>query len=969
MEEQNFCGYIADEHTRNRALANLIGIKVALEFFKKNGLPVTVANAAYKIKGLFEELDVADIYIDNVRLDVRLSLSKTEFTIPKKHYEYNVTPDLYMFVTYDESTAEAKVAGFISPNNVSHSKSDGYYYIISSEDITSAENTAELFDNLSAKAKDVLPLNAKKKAILFLDNQVVDKKEFYQEVINCEKFRQLLIDYQKTETILQKTSFTFTSKPNSEFPIKTVLSTEASESPELELKPVESEVLEDISLGFADGLVEEPAEEILLSKEDAELNSFINNEPVAETPLPSEKEADDNTIVESIAAEAEVEAPIIELDNTIEELPEIEGSLDEVSIEDNINLGSDDNIIDFEGVPGNEPIIDSSEAEINHTAEELNEPDSVLELVEDVDDDLVESENSAEELPLIEDVEDNEQMDSEQTETMDLTNIEVEEVLGVEELNSIDLEENIELVEEELIENSIEFTETLDVEEVTAQSLELDDEPIKILAEEEPTIIVAEEESFSVADETLDDEEISDITLEDVEELSLDVEPIELEPVEDLTFSEFADGIENNDSTNEEENNEIEEESGLSTNDDPTEDDEDESPTDFDKYDNLDENYIPDFALGEFKLEGQEEALEEIPEIPSVNIVKPVEEAPELLDEDESLELSLESEGLEIAQTNEAEIKDRELGIDLQATMEGFVNTLEPETSIIHEEKEVNPDAELEAISEDAPEQDNVQEVSTDENIAQSEVLEETKEQSKEEEKEDFSTTVVSDEISELYNNDDAEISEVAASASYKKKTNANNLGAVVLLVLVAAAGALGYMYKDMILEKFFSGSSNTESVPSELAKPEQPTPVVKKVVKKKAAPTKTEEILEGIEEPVQLLDTSVSVANLSIEFDVPSSFVNSYSRRYLIKLAKRAQLRLRNELLLSGEQPMANKIVVDLSVDKDVVKFEKISSSSGSNDVDKITTSVVESTLKDTAPYAGTFGENKGTIRLLVKF
>ena len=78
--------------------------------------------------------------------------------------------------------------------------------------------------------------------------------------------------------------------------------------------------------------------------------------------------------------------------------------------------------------------------------------------------------------------------------------------------------------------------------------------------------------------------------------------------------------------------------------------------------------------------------------------------------------------------------------------------------------------------------------------------------------------------------------------------------------------------------------------------------------VQKKKVQTEAQEMLNDIEEPVQLLDSSVSVSALTVDCDVPSVMVNNHSRRYLIKLAKRMQLQLRNALLIAGEQPLANK-------------------------------------------------------------
>ena len=100
VQEQEFCGYIADEKKRCRALANIIALKSAIAFFKDCGLNPSVGNAAKKKKKVFEDIDISDLYIGELRLDVRLGMMRGEYLIPRNHYELGITPDLYMFVDY-----------------------------------------------------------------------------------------------------------------------------------------------------------------------------------------------------------------------------------------------------------------------------------------------------------------------------------------------------------------------------------------------------------------------------------------------------------------------------------------------------------------------------------------------------------------------------------------------------------------------------------------------------------------------------------------------------------------------------------------------------------------------------------------------------------------------------------------------------------------------------------------------------
>ena len=353
--------------------------------------------------------------------------------------------------------------------------------------------------------------------------------------------------------------------------------------------------------------------------------------------------------------------------------------------------------------------------------------------------------------------------------------------------------------------------------------------------------------------------------------------------------------------------------------------------TDEDK--EYDPDYVPDFAAGEFKLEGEDNSNEEV-----------LSKADDTTVEELDNELEKELGAVDTAVSEPA-------GIDIQAAMEGFVNSMAPDESIAtvpitpNNTAESNDDIAGALDPDTVPEEERVEQQLTN---GAGEVQEQN------------------EEIDELYT-DEASEPEFEHSVPYKKKKKSpvGLLGGI--FVLLIALGAVGFVNKDLILSKI-QGSAPVESVPSELAA----TPVEKAVVqqpKNDELETEAEAMLDDIEEPVQLLDTSVSISAMTVDCDVPSYMVNTHSRRYLVKLAKRMQLQLKNALLIAGEQPLANKIVIDLSVDKDVLKYEKISSSSGSKKVDEIAASTTQLVLKNTQPYAGTFGKNQGVVKLVVKF
>ena len=560
-----------------------------------------------------------------------------------------------------------------------------------------------------------------------------------------------------------------------------------------------------------------------------------------------------------------------------------------------------------------------------------------------------------------------------------------------EEELSLEADEEAQDVLAEEVEQELTLEAVEDEEPEEELSLEADDEAQDVLAEEverELTLEAVEdeepEEELSLeADEEAQDvlaEEVEqELTLEDVEdeiseeELSIELdEELQKTNEDDLEFS-FMDNMDSSvledvstpNISEELEINEPEKEFSLSEDVDFTNVKDNEleeisdSSSDFDLVENADnESDAMDLSFVDDKEESDLQAdtnlTEDQPKASDEVNLTFAEFAQELegtenIENKESEELSENFESQELSDSEEKEESlNTNSGIDIQAAMEGFVNTLEPDDAI---EKIVNNKLEEDQESEAELETEESSDIDSDEKPVEPTV----------------SDSPLDAEIDELYSDDTDEPSFESESAPYKKTKKTSSKGFIGgVFVLVVALGLIGFTQKDMIMEKI-QGSSSIDSVPNELAAPTDNSVTPKS--KKSDVETETEAMLEDIEEPVQLLDTSVSITALTVDCDVPSNMVNTYSRRYFIKLAKRMQIEFKNALLISSEQPLANKIVVDLSVDKDIVKYEKISSSSGSKKVDNIAAKTAETILKNTQPYAGTFGANKGIVRLVVKF
>ena len=211
--------------------------------------------------------------------------------------------------------------------------------------------------------------------------------------------------------------------------------------------------------------------------------------------------------------------------------------------------------------------------------------------------------------------------------------------------------------------------------------------------------------------------------------------------------------------------------------------------------------------------------------------------------------------------------------------------------------------------------------------------------------------------------------------AKIKKKKS--SILPLLLLLLGASAVYFGYT-------KFYAPSQLPDNPNENEQSIETPT-TVQNVVNNKdvAMPVETVEN-EDINKPSnegtavsipaieQNLGATIQVSNLSVNWEVPSSYTtNSTAKRYFMRIGKILQLNIKTELLLINASPITNKISVELEFDKGLNKF-KIKQIVNSSGVAKI-----DDTIKDTVNKAlnvnlnmnmGVFNNLQGNPVLVIK-
>jgi TonB family protein len=118
-------------------------------------------------------------------------------------------------------------------------------------------------------------------------------------------------------------------------------------------------------------------------------------------------------------------------------------------------------------------------------------------------------------------------------------------------------------------------------------------------------------------------------------------------------------------------------------------------------------------------------------------------------------------------------------------------------------------------------------------------------------------------------------------------------------------------------------------------------------------------------------LSEPVSASISKVAWEVPEDLAyNDGFRKYLQMAGKNLKLNLQNNLLLATEMAYSNKVVVDLTINKDgSLQSNDIVKSSGSKQIDKIVLQSVKETLTYLKIPANELSGNSVDATLIINF
>lgn len=465
---------IDDTELRKRTYALNIAANAAARYLNENNVIADTKQSLYKVPSFARNIELADIYVNGVRYDVRVTFDGKSFCIPKIQEKYDAVPAAYIVVQLENSLKEVEILGFIPSEKLTDNKANAEYYCYSTDILLPIEEFGNFAQNQSVKIHPFSSLDhdkIKEMCTGFIDDEITETEKIYfiKHVIACPVCRETFCDMNDFDTILSQL------KNYHELLNDSTLSVFSGNKEEF-----------DAALIAGMGVVENAMENTVVEPE------VLQEEDILEEQEPQkEQEQEDELVLEEIQEEAQDE----------ENEQEQEAAIDTI---ENENILESDipafDLIDFAQIDAEPELLQEEDILEEQEPQKKEEQEQEEELEADID--TVENEE-AEEVATLAQEPDEVIEESEEIESIDESES-IDPIESVEELESIGELDNLAELEE--------------LEETEPETLE---EPLELLSEDNDLLELGDEP-------TVDESEIEEPIMD---------EPAIEEPLEEQTDS------------------------------------------------------------------------------------------------------------------------------------------------------------------------------------------------------------------------------------------------------------------------------------------------------------------------------------------------------------------------------------------------------------------------------------------------
>ena len=200
----------AHSAVKNRVYINTLGAKLGMKFLASEDIDVSNIHNMHSIKKVLEEVDIADIMLSNIHIDVRVVYDENAIFVPKSHFEYGLTPDIYLVFKLAKDMSCVAFLGYFEPSLINKNNANSDFYFIEKEKLSPAASLKNFISDYKGSTNSSVPgediENSERIIMAMADNDVSDEDRRYliKQLTKSAELRDKFIEYENFETLSYK---------------------------------------------------------------------------------------------------------------------------------------------------------------------------------------------------------------------------------------------------------------------------------------------------------------------------------------------------------------------------------------------------------------------------------------------------------------------------------------------------------------------------------------------------------------------------------------------------------------------------------------------------------------------------------------------------------------------------------------------------------------------------------------------
>ena len=196
-----------EDNRQKRAFANVLGARLGIKFLHSIDIKADNYESLYTIPAILKDMDISDINVGNIKVDVRVVPDENQLFVPKSQFEYNTTPDIYIFIKIFPDFSYAEFIGAIPPEEIDKNNGNKDYYYVDKDSLYNEKSLNNVLQktkpqsNLNPSENDIF--KAESYLVNFIDGDIMNNEKhfLYEQLTKSSELRKMFKEFEHFELI------------------------------------------------------------------------------------------------------------------------------------------------------------------------------------------------------------------------------------------------------------------------------------------------------------------------------------------------------------------------------------------------------------------------------------------------------------------------------------------------------------------------------------------------------------------------------------------------------------------------------------------------------------------------------------------------------------------------------------------------------------------------------------------------